>query len=63
MRTWRRAERQWNCGAAPNCTIQKGEAYQVLSGDGWEKIRCESHATEPVNTTQLAEFDARVPAP
>ena len=63
MRTWRRAERQWSCGAAPNCMIQKGEAYQVLSGDGWEKIRCESHTTEPVNTTQLAEFDARVPAP
>ena len=24
---------------------------------------CERHATEPVNTTQLAEFDAQVPAP
>ena len=62
MRTWQRASRDLQCGAVPECRIPTGEAYQVLSGSGWHKIRCQGHADEPVNVAQVAEFDARTPA-
>ena len=62
MRTWQRASRDLRCGAVSHCRIPEGEAYQVLSGDGWHKLRCQSHANEPMNLAQVTEFDARTPA-
>ena len=51
------------CGHASDCRIAVGEPYQVIVGPTWEKIRCERHASRPINQAQLVAFDATSPPP
>ena len=48
MRSWRRADRELWCGAAVGCQIAQYAPYCILSGEGWQKLRCQQHALCPV---------------
>lgn len=60
MRSWRRSTGRLNCGFEIGCAIRDGDAYLVIEKDGLVKLRCQHHAGEPVNETQLADWDERM---
>lgn len=48
MRTWHVAGGDLKCGAALGCVVRQGESYCLITGQGWQKVRCAAHAGEPV---------------
>lgn len=47
MKTWRLASTRLRCGAGSECWIAADAAYLELAGEGWKKVRCETHAGQP----------------
>ena len=53
------------CGAAVGCQIAQHQPYCILSGEGWQKLRCERHAPEkvPADIDQQPQGQAAVAVP
>lgn len=47
-RAWHRAKDSLKCGSVNDCIVQTGEPYLLLSGPGWQKVRCARHAGRDV---------------
>ena len=47
MKAWHRAKFRLHCGFDPQCWVEEGDPYLLLSGEGWQKVRCAEHAGLP----------------
>lgn len=52
MRTWHTASIALRCGYDARCTIPVGASYCLIEGQGWKKIRCQAHTSEPQTVGQ-----------
>jgi hypothetical protein len=71
VREWKRTPIRLSCGHSLDCTIQPGEMFCLLKGEGWitGKVRCAAHAgSEPPEISEDrkiagAVFEERNTAP
>jgi hypothetical protein len=64
MRSWKRAHSRIPCGHTHGCWILPASPYCVLSGPGWQKLRCPQHAgCEPPEDMDTAPRQEPVKVP